>query len=67
MGHHDLPADRLGVATLADEGEEDDIQAELDVGEREACSVGFGFTPDVRKAFTALRPIPKGRPVARAR
>ncbi len=46
----------------ADVEEIDDvIEAELAVGEREACSVGFGFSSDVRLAMAATQPVPKVR------
>jgi hypothetical protein len=46
----------------ADVDEIDDvIEAELAVGEREACSAGFGFSSDVRLAMAATQPIPKVR------
>jgi hypothetical protein len=44
----------------ADVDETDDvIEAELAVGEREACSVGFGFSSDVRLAMAATQQVPK--------
>jgi hypothetical protein len=38
---------------------DDVIEAELAVGEREACSVGFGFSSDVRLAMAATQPVPR--------
>lgn len=59
MGRHDLPIDGSGDAGHADDDVTEDIEAELAVGGREACSVGFGFAPDVRVPFAALRPVPR--------
>jgi hypothetical protein len=56
MDSHDLPTEGRDVAVLTEEVGADDIQDELAAGGREACSVGFGFTPDVRLAFSAVRP-----------
>ncbi len=43
------------------DGIDDVIEAELAVGDREACSVGFGFSSDVRLAMAATQPVPKVR------
>jgi hypothetical protein len=61
MGRHDLPTDGSGEAGRADDDVTDDIEAELTVGDREACSVGFGFAPDLRVPFAALRPAPRAK------
>ena len=55
MGRHDLSTDETAEAGGIDDVTED-IEAELAVGEREACSVGFGFASDVRVPFAAVRP-----------